>query len=529
MRIIRKYILKVGIVAILLIANLTSCIKNDLPYPIIEQYITAIAAEGENKPAVIDDEKYTVTLYLGEDVDIRKVTLTEFDVTEGAEVSPNPMEGTLNLSTPMVVNVSRWQNYQWVIKAEQTIERYLTISGQIGATVIDEVGHRIIINMPNTQNLANCELLTIKLGPEGFTTMSPDLKPGPINLSRPLRVAVTCWGRTEDWTIYTEKTEMLAQTTQVDAWSQVIWAYGSGPAELKGHFQYRLKGSPDWIDVPEKNITQEEGAGTFSCFIPHLEPLTSYEVRALAGEHEGNVVEVKTESTEILPDGSFDQWWLNGRIWCPWNEGGVQFWDTGNKGAATLGQSNVTPSDDTPTGSGKSAKLETKFVGIAGIGKLAAGSIYSGEFVKVDGTNGILAFGRPWKVRPTKLRGYMKFTTAPINYASTEYKYLLNRPDSCHIYVAMTDWTAPFEIRTNPKNRQLFDKNSSAVIAFGDLILGSDTDGWVEFTIEFNYRSTSRKPSYLLITSAASKYGDFFTGGAGTTLYVDQYSLEYDY
>ena len=48
----------------------------------------------------------------------------------------------------------------------------------------------------------------------------------------------------------------------------------------------------------------------FSCYIPHLEPLTEYEVRAVADSEIGNEVKVSTEATADIPDGSFDQWWL---------------------------------------------------------------------------------------------------------------------------------------------------------------------------------------------------------------------------
>lgn len=510
----------------------SGCIHNDIPYPRIEQYITALAAEGESQQALIDSANFKATVYLDETVDIANVRFTKFDVTPGASVSPNLLEGTYDLSSPIVVSVSRYQEYQWIVSASQYIERYFTIAGQIGETTIDEVGRRIVIHVPESANLASLTLTSIKLGPEGLTTLSPDLHPGKIDLSRPVRVAVTAFGRTQDWTIYAEKTELLVQTTSVDAWSEVAWVYASCQDSMKGGFRYHESGLDEWIEVPESDISQQ--AGSFSACIPHLKPLTSYVVKSYAinpdgSEAEGDEKEFTTYATEILPDGSFDQWWLNGRIWCPWDEYGVRFWDTGNTGAATLGQSNVVPSDDTPTGQGQSAKLETRFVGIAGIGKLAAGSIYTGQFAKVDGTNGILDFGRPWNVRPTKLRGYYKYTTAPINYASAEYKYLIDRPDSCHIYIAMTDWTAPYEIRTNPNNRHLFDASSPSVIAYGELIRGSDTDGWQEFEIKLDYRSTSRIPSYIQITCAASKYGDFFTGGAGAVLFVDQLSLHYDY
>lgn len=515
-------------VLILMLCGMPSCIKNDLPYPKLPQFILKLAVEGEDRPAQLDSLKYTATVFLPETIDIQNVKFTEFVISEGAEADPDLLEGSYNLSQPLVVKLSLYQDYPWIITAEQDIERYFEIEGQIGETVIDAVGHRVVVRIPETMDLANLTLTAIKLGPEGLTTMVPDLVPGKIDLSKPLDVEVTCFGRSEDWTIYAEKTELIVQTTQVDSWSEVIWAYGSGPADVRNSFQYREASSTEWIDVDLKDVTQNQGA--FYTCIPHLKPLTEYVVRAVSGKDIGNEVTVTTATTEILPDGAFDQWWQDGRVWCPWNQDGQRFWDTGNTGAATLGQSNVVPSDDTPPGiTGQSAKLETRFVGIAGIGKLAAGSIYTGSFKKVDGTNGILDFGREWNLRPTRLRGYMKYQTAPINYASADFKYLIDRPDSCHIYVAMTDWKEPYEIRTNPKTRQLFNPDSPEIIAYGELIRGSDTDGWVEFEIKLNYRDTSRVPRYIQITCAASKYGDYFTGGTGACLYVDQFSLLYDY
>lgn len=528
----RKFSLKrlfIGVLAVAGLGLLAGCIKNDLPYPKIPQYILALSAEGEISPASIDSLGFKATVYLDETADIWNVRFTDYKVTEGAVSDPDLLEGTYDLSKPIVVTLELYQQYQWIVEAEQHITRSFAVKGQIGETSFDEVGRRIVVKVPETEDLAKLTLTEIKLGPAGITTLSPAVAPGSIDLSMPLVIAVSWYGHTEDWTVYAEKTELLVSTSQVDPWSRVIWTYGQGPADLKGSFQYRVSGEEEWTDVPETDIIQS--AGAFSACISHLQPLTTYEVRAIAGENIGNIVTVTTQTTEVLPDGDFDEWWLKDKkIWCPWAEGGSRFWDTGNTGAATLGQSNVTPSDYLPAGvtTGQSAKLETRFVGIAGIGKLAAGSIYTGEFVKVDGTNGILAFGRPWTVRPTALKGYFDYTTAPINYASAEWDYLKGRPDSCHIYVALTDWPAPYEIRTNPKNRQLFDANSPEVIGYGEMIVGETTGGYREFRIDINYRSTSRIPRYIQITCAASKYGDYFTGGVGATLYVDELSLDYD-
>lgn len=510
-----------------LLYGLAGCIHNDLPYPRLQQNITAIEPALAARPSVIDSTALTAVVYLNEYADIQSVNFNTYTVTPGAVSDPDLAVGPHDLSRPLVVTLSRYQKYQWVVKAEQHIERWFNVAGQVGETVIDAVGRRVVVRVPETADLARLTLTSAKLAPVGISTTVPALEPGEINLSRPLDVEVTCWGRTETWTVYAEKTALAVMTTAVDAWAQVIWAYGDGPADVENTFRWRRADENEWTYVDTRDVTQTQGA--FSACIPHLTPLTRYVVQTVSGDDLGNEVEVETGATRVLPDGSFDQWWLDGKVWCPWDEHGERFWDTGNKGAATLGQSNVQPTDDTPTGTGKAASLETRFVGVFGIGKLAAGSIYTGVFQKVDGTNGILDFGRPWTERPTRLRGYYSYRTAKIDYAAAELADLKGQPDTCHIYVALTDWTAPYEIRTNPKNRQLFDASAPYVIAYGELTDGTDTGRYREFVIELKYRSTSRVPSYLQITAAASKYGDYFTGGTGALLLVDQFSLEYDY
>ncbi|MDE6855201.1 MAG: PCMD domain-containing protein, partial [Muribaculaceae bacterium] len=399
-------------------------------------------------------------------------------------------------------------------------ERYFTVAGQIGETVIDAVGRRIIVRVQQKAYLTKVEGTSIKLGPKNITTLTPATPEGGyIDLTSPYRLDVSTWGRTEDWTIYAQRTEQVVSTTAVDPWSMVVWAYGEGPADATNYFEYREEGAASWTRVPDADTTHKDGA--FSCCIKHLKPLTSYSVRACSGDNTGNEINVTTQGTEILPDGDFENWWKNGKIWCPWAENGERFWDTGNTGAATLGESNVQPSDYVPAGlTGQSAPLKTEFKGIAGIGKLAAGSVFTGSYKKTDGTNGILDFGRPWTLRPTKLRGYYQYTSGEINYSSKEMDYLKGRPDTCSIYIAMTDWTAPYEIRTNPNNRQLFDKNASYVIGYGQLERGTSMDAYEQFEIELEYRSTSIAPTYIMITCASSKYGDYFTGSSSSVLYV---------
>lgn len=475
-------------------------------------------------PATIDSVNQTVMVFLDEVTDIEDVKFTEFRINGGGESDVNLLEGSYNLSTPLFVTLSLYQDYVWEISATQEIERYFEVEGEIGQSVVDPVAKRVVVTMMEDTDLSDLTLIRAKLGPEGITTYTPDLKPGRLNLEYPMRVAVTAWGRTEIWTIYAEITEKGVTTTRVDAWSKVIWAYGSGRAEDTNGFQYRKLGEEEWIDVPSELVTSNQGI--FSCYIPGLIPLTEYEVRAVSNKSEGEAITVKTEATADIPDGDFEQWYMtdNG-MWNPWNLDGERYWDTGNTGSIIAKVNLTTPTDHTATGSGRAARLESKLILI----KLASGSIYTGEYLRTDVTDGVLGFGRPWKLRPTKLRGYMQYQGADISKTSSDFAYMKGRPDSCQIYVALTDWTAPYEIRTKPSDRQLFDPNANYVIAYGELTFSGTQDNYVPFEIKLNYRATDRIPSYLQITCTASKYGDYFTGGAGSVLYVDQFSFDWDY
>lgn len=80
-----------------------------------------------------------------------------------------------------------------------------------------------------------------------------------------------------------------------------------------------------------------------------------------------------------------------------------------------MGDSNTQPTDDTWSGTGQAAKLATKFVGIGSIGKLAAGNMYTGNYLRTEGTNGVLNFGKQFTQRPTRLKDISKYTSDEIN------------------------------------------------------------------------------------------------------------------
>ena len=56
---------------------LQGCIKNDIGYPQIALSITGLQVDGQKENAVISDRDQTVTLRLEENIDLRKVRVSQ--------------------------------------------------------------------------------------------------------------------------------------------------------------------------------------------------------------------------------------------------------------------------------------------------------------------------------------------------------------------------------------------------------------------------------------------------------------------
>ena len=201
-----------------------------------------------------------------------------------------------------------------------------------------------------------------------------------------------------------------------------------------------------------------------------------------------------------------------------------------------MGNSNSTPTDDTSTGHGKAAHLESKYIVI----KFAAGNIFTGSYLRTDGTNGILGFGRPFKAFPSKLSFDYKYNSEIINKVGDEaMRYMEGRPDSCQIYITLWHIEAneyeeyngekfPLIIRTRPSERHLFSPNDKRVVAYAQLTQGNDVNEWTSHTLELKYKDNKRVPTHIQVVASSSKYGDYFTGGVGSLLVLDNLKLHYE-
>jgi hypothetical protein len=213
------------------------------------------------------------------------------------------------------------------------------------------------------------------------------------------------------------------------------------------------------------------------------------------------------------------------------------FWDSGNEGSASVSASSNTTSRSTDkvVDGTYSLKMETKSV----FGIMAAGSVFAGQFLGTLSTNGILGWGRDWTSRPAKLKGYLHYTPAKVNKTASESPLTTNDYDNGIIYVALLDnsvsksyssTTGSWPVIVNTSTKEFFSKSDSNVIAYGEKVLTDATSGdaMVEFEIPLEYSRTTVIPSYIILTCSASRYGDYFAGGVGSVLYVDNLQLVYE-
>ena len=154
----------------------------------------------------------------------------------------------------------------------------------------------------------------------------------------------------------------------------------------------------------------------------------------------------------------------------------------------------------------------------------------------MDGTNGLLHFGRPFTSFPTALRLYYKYTPAIISIVGSSIeetlpsslKNMVGQSDLFHIYIALSDKSEPYEIRNNPDKRQLFDPNDANIIAYGEYTSSEPVTSYKELEIPLEYRATNRTPKYIIIVASSSKYGDYYLGGVGSKLWLDEMELVYE-
>ena len=522
---------------------LSSCIKNDIPYPVVGLEILDIEIEGAVGEPVINRTNRSITVELAENVDIRHIDITSITYSEGATASRN-MIGSFDMRSPQYVTLSLYQSYEWVITASQKIDRRFTVYGQIGETEWDIPRNIAKVYRRSDYGLDTVTVTQLRFGPKPeYDYPDASTLRNFSNAEHTQTAIVDSYGRREIWRLIVEPKEVAIDITRIVSGAQVLWVKAMGIDGAQTGFRYREKGSEAWIEAGGSWYTSQ--GGTIEAALRHLKPETEYEVICYAtsegSEQCSNIFSATTTNSLALPNGDFEQWTKEDSVYFPYLNLESAWWGTGNPGSKIAGINLTTPCKENlaPGKSGTCAQLWSQKASVMGIGKFAAGNIFIGAFDRIVGTHGLVAFGRKFNLRPTALRGWVKYNQGTIDNCpnGTNPKIPgIGSPDRGSIFIALGDWDynvyggnpeSPVVVDTRDEST-FFNSSNSGIIAYGELIFNESCD-WYEFEIPLEYRDLDREPTHMIIVATGSSYGDYFVGSAQSIMWLDDFELVYDY
>lgn len=330
------------------------------------------------------------------------------------------------------------------------------------------------------------------------------------------------------------------QANAANAWSNFALLEGEMPSS-EGELDATAMRF-EWKKSTESSWQQQSATSSntkYTAKLTGLTPNTAYTYR-MVYEKDGqtytsNEISFTTETQTALPNGKLDDWYQSGKTWYADSKTNAtsssgSFWDSSNPGSAKYIGSNTSPETSVVhTANGKSAKLESKYAVI----KFAAASLYAGKFINLIGTKGAkLRFGQPFTERPIQLKGWAKYSGVKIDRYNNPPTGTVAKgdPDLWSGYVALVDLGDKDGIYVDNTNMSTFpDYNTDdRVIAYGALPDSEcGNSDWKQFNIDLVYRSLTRKPTHIIVVFSSSKYGDYFTGGDGSSLYLDDLELVY--
>ena len=396
----------------------------------------------------------------------------------------------------------------------------LSGESQTGTYTIEDVQARYHYIICFSVELTGNNIVTVTLGANNEYTFNFILSPEPSNTAS---LSANAWSTHA----YLTATNITA-SSDVDLSSLV--------------FQYKESSSSDWSDGTEVEYDEDTNEATATVY--GLTPETDYDYRLVDNDGNFSVASgtgFTTEGQTELENGSFEDWYQDGDVWYVASSDSYSSdeynWDTSNPAAAgisLLGEEyNSTTRCTSPVKDGTySAQLETQYINIIVVQKIAAASLYYGRYQGLKGMSGAyIQFGRPFTSRPTALTGYFQYAPEAIDIVGDDQPsgtVSEGDDDICSIYIALSK--EQYTVDNTEEDTYIDYENDDNIIAYGELPAEEcvDTGGeWEQFNIPLKYKALDETPEYLIIVCSSSKYGDYFTGGTGSLLYLDAFELVY--
>lgn len=298
--------------------------------------------------------------------------------------------------------------------------------------------------------------------------------------------------------------------------------------------------APEWSEASPYQINPDKGVFAATTY--------DYKLDIDGTEFTGQFT---TAPGMTIANGNMDTWYFED-AWYPHSDATTgNLWATGNPGTKLIKDNSTknpvnltTPVEHESKQAAylKSQLIEGKVLGLVSVTKFGAGNLFVGDFGEIvySPQGAKVKFGKEYEftARPTGLKLKYKNTVGNINYIGSKTGVSESDIDKARIFVCLCNWSGQHTVDTT-KEATYFDPtdpnkqaSEGEVIGYGDLQIGETHTDWTEVTIPIVYNDKINKPgynkkSYLVISCAASIYGDYLCGSTSNDLTVDDFEWVY--
>ena len=378
------------LLAVLSVISLHSClIENDMSYPRVLAEFTAFGVDGQES-VTINTQDRTISVVLSETADISALKITDIGFTDMVRCHPMLKPGDIiDLSEPLKVILSIYQDYEWTISATQPIERYVRCTGQVGDAEIDLQTHDAVVYVSKTQPLSSITIEDMKLEPETSVILGYVEDAGaedetvnefefPLVLDCTLKryFDIEYKGTVTRWSLNVFPQDVVMAVTSVAPWCYSADIEGEFDGGTSPVLEYRPDSEETWSRTDDISVN-----GTaVSAKLTGLTEGTLYHVRFSRDGETGKEVTFTTGTPDQIENMGFDDWYQNSSgTWYPDLNETVKIWDTANGGTALLRKNPTVPEYDFLATDEQDNKAAARLESM-NVAKFAAGNIYTGEF-----------------------------------------------------------------------------------------------------------------------------------------------------
>ena len=358
----------------------------------------------------------------------------------------------------------------------------------------------------------------------------------------------------EDNIIFTPVSTGLSASAYRDIWAAHATVYADvDESEYTDAsaiaFAYSADGS-SWTTVPAVRAAE----GSYKAVLTGLTPSTEYSYKlVIAGEDMGDAMTLTTDAAPVVPNGGFEatsnSWDGNYKEWYDASSSDplcrTPWWGSGNGSDNVSGSAAYkiicAPDTGTKVEGSQSACLQSQYAVV----KFAAGNLFTGYFAGLVGTTGgMVNFGRPFTARPTALRFWAKYKgglITDVNGYPKDHPVSKSDYDCGRVQIALGIWNkktyggsndCPIQVNTTNEATFVDYTTDPSTLAYGEqLFQSSASDGlneWKEYTIPLDFKDVDTVPTHIVISCAASMYGDYFTGCRTAALWIDKMEFVYE-